>query len=738
MADNTGTNMGAINVSMGLDSTKFKQGLEKTQAEGNAFAGKFSNTLRSGLAGVAAGFTLSAVISELRKNYEAAEEAEKIERQLAQTLKATGYAAGISQNQLIDYASSLQDLTGVNDEVIKSAENILLTFRNVNGEVFEQGTALALDMATTMGTDLNSAIVQVGKALNDPIQGLNALRRVGVSFTAQQKEQVAQLVKSGDALSAQKIILNELSSEFGGAAEAAKTSTMTITTQFDDLREELGRLVGTENGVTRWLASMTKGFKEWAYSLRIAKSEIKELRLTELQDRLKGIYADQNRFNEMYKNAVTNKKAIADRNKAWDNEAKAIKTQIGVLFEQEKAQKAVSKQTQEGLSFNTGKQKAGQSEATKEYQSFLDKYKDATNEFKALQLARQRIEAYDPKTGSLGLQNLASEKEIYAQKLEIYKDYYKNILDIDASHASNKATLLKMAENKLNQDLQNAKIEKAQETEQRYLEVLSRFQDEEISMLNEQQAKELAGGFMGSFQTGYAEKLNIIKWYLAEKEKIVNDANLTAQQKQTAFEQIELLNTQKNAQLQVDIMSQRGHDIANILSSSFDTMLTSYGGFSASMKQLGLNLTRYMLKLALEQAVKEIEIAKMKQAALTILGAVTGKTSKIFSTIGGFFGIGKHHSGGTIPNSATTLPGTKEQLALLKGGETVLSPAESTSYNAQQGQGNTIVYAPVVKAMDSKDVAQWFNENKNQIIGIMSMATRDNTGGFRNVIQAVQ
>jgi phage-related protein len=61
----------------------------------------------------------------------------------------------------------------------------------------------------------------VGKALNDPIKGITALTRVGVTFNDKQKETIKRLVESGKTLQAQKMILRELRSEFGGSARAA-------------------------------------------------------------------------------------------------------------------------------------------------------------------------------------------------------------------------------------------------------------------------------------------------------------------------------------------------------------------------------------------------------------------------------------------------------------------------------------------------------------------------------------
>jgi len=115
----------------------------------------------------------------------------------------------------------------VDDETIQSAENLLLTFTKVRNEVgkgndvFNQATRTVVDMSVALGQDTKTSALQLGKALNDPIKGVGALQRVGVSFTKAQKEQIKALVDSGKTMEAQKIILRELQTEFGGSAEAA-------------------------------------------------------------------------------------------------------------------------------------------------------------------------------------------------------------------------------------------------------------------------------------------------------------------------------------------------------------------------------------------------------------------------------------------------------------------------------------------------------------------------------------
>lgn len=148
--------------------------------------------------------------------------------QLAAGIKSTGNAAGVSVKGINDLASSIQGYSGQTDDSIVASAKLLLTFTNIKNtgpdKIFDQATKASADMAAKMGGDASASAIQLGKALNDPIKGVGALSRVGVSFTQGQKDSIAAMVKSGDTAGAQKIILKELAVEFGGAAKAAGDS----------------------------------------------------------------------------------------------------------------------------------------------------------------------------------------------------------------------------------------------------------------------------------------------------------------------------------------------------------------------------------------------------------------------------------------------------------------------------------------------------------------------------------
>ena len=180
------------------------------------------------IAGVTAAFAGAAgLTSVVRTAFTEMAEANKVAAQTRAVLESTGRIAGVTAGHVDELANSLLRKTGIDDEAIKSSENLLLTFTNIrnvagqNNDIFDQATVAALNLSTALGTDLRGATIQIGKALQDPIRGVTALRRAGVQLTKDQEAQIRTLVKTGRVMEAQKIILGELATQVGGAAEAA-------------------------------------------------------------------------------------------------------------------------------------------------------------------------------------------------------------------------------------------------------------------------------------------------------------------------------------------------------------------------------------------------------------------------------------------------------------------------------------------------------------------------------------
>ncbi len=173
---------------------------------------------------------------------------EVLAKKTAAVIKSTGAAAGVTAKHVQEMAGELEAMSGVDEELIIQSQNVLMTFTGIKNvgkdKIFDMATQSALDMSVALGTDMQGAAIQVGKALNDPIKGVTALSKVGVSFTAQQKEQIKTMVAAGDTMGAQKLILAELNKEFGGQAKAAGDTFAGSWARAQDALADTGREIG--------------------------------------------------------------------------------------------------------------------------------------------------------------------------------------------------------------------------------------------------------------------------------------------------------------------------------------------------------------------------------------------------------------------------------------------------------------------------------------------------------------
>jgi len=171
--------------------------------------------------GIAASAGAVAFGGALHKVFEATAEAEQASLRLNAVLKATGGVVGLTRKQLDDMADAMQASFHIDDDDIRGVMATLATFKSVAGDAFGETIKQAINMRAVFGGDLQSNIVQLGKALEDPVRGLTALRRSGLSFTEAQKDMIAALDKAGDRAGAQRVILGELEKQIGGTGAAA-------------------------------------------------------------------------------------------------------------------------------------------------------------------------------------------------------------------------------------------------------------------------------------------------------------------------------------------------------------------------------------------------------------------------------------------------------------------------------------------------------------------------------------
>jgi hypothetical protein len=224
--------------------------LEDRASKGLASISKTVGSLGKFAAGAALGGGIAGVTAltgVLAKSVSAARESNIVMGQTDAVLKSTGMAAGVTAQQVSDLAGSLSAASGKSlfgDEQIQSAENMTLTFTAIGKEVFPQVTQTAVDMAQALHTTPEAMAQMTGKALSS-VQGITALRKIGVQFTDDQVKMAKQMMATGDTIGYQKLVLGELAKEFGGSAAAAAAADGGFA-QFSDQLGEMAEGIGKQ------------------------------------------------------------------------------------------------------------------------------------------------------------------------------------------------------------------------------------------------------------------------------------------------------------------------------------------------------------------------------------------------------------------------------------------------------------------------------------------------------------
>lgn len=216
-------------------------------AEG-AFAGLGKSLL--GLGAIVAGaFSVKAIVDFAKESVLAAEGIEKARNRISTIADSMGIFGGqVNQvtDRLVAYADSQELLVGVESEVIQATQAKLLTFKelagtaDVAGGAFDRATQAAIDLAASgFGTAEGNA-VQLGKALNDPIKGIAALTKSGITFTDAEKEKIRVMTESGDILGAQNMVLAAIEAQVGGVAAATANMSTVMALAFDSVKDSVG------------------------------------------------------------------------------------------------------------------------------------------------------------------------------------------------------------------------------------------------------------------------------------------------------------------------------------------------------------------------------------------------------------------------------------------------------------------------------------------------------------------
>jgi len=253
----TNVNTAAIKLNRTVDATK------KKTATATANIQRFGISFRSVIGPVVAITGAATLFNRSLSKFAQREADVKV---LTSQLTRLG-ATSTQIEELKKAADELGDATLFSQDDFIQSFNVLSSFRAIAVSSFTEVSEVAANVAQVMGTDVKSATVQLAKALEDPTRGLTALSRSGITFNESQTETIKNLVKSGNLLDAQALILETVKGQYDEAARAAGTgfagAVDLLTENTDDLTEALGKgLEPAAAAVTNGLANLVENISK--------------------------------------------------------------------------------------------------------------------------------------------------------------------------------------------------------------------------------------------------------------------------------------------------------------------------------------------------------------------------------------------------------------------------------------------------------------------------------------------
>lgn len=204
--------------------------------------------------GAAFGVMSAGVISSIK----AFDESQQVAAQLNQAIKSTGNVMGVSATEVKKLSAALQQQSTFSDEAITQAQTLFVRYGNISGSIMPAATKATLDLATAMGTDLDSAARLVGTALSEPEKNIGRLARTVPALKGEIGDLIVKMAKSGDTAGAQAKLIEVLGTSMGGAA-LTKAHSLSgqmeiLKNNTNDLQETLGK------GLVDALAQSVGGF----------------------------------------------------------------------------------------------------------------------------------------------------------------------------------------------------------------------------------------------------------------------------------------------------------------------------------------------------------------------------------------------------------------------------------------------------------------------------------------------
>ena len=188
----------------------------------------------------------AAIVGVATKAVKEATEAFKVTATTETILRNTGLAASVSAKQVSDLAMQISNLTGIDDEQVQAASNVLLGIKGLvpagkdASSTLANLTQVSADLGVKIGKDPVGGAKLLAKALADPAKAVGALYRAGIPLDKQLAERVKNLAKSGQLEQARALVLQQVQSSTKGLAAAVADPMTRLQTMFNNLLESIG------------------------------------------------------------------------------------------------------------------------------------------------------------------------------------------------------------------------------------------------------------------------------------------------------------------------------------------------------------------------------------------------------------------------------------------------------------------------------------------------------------------
>jgi hypothetical protein len=310
--------LNTANFVSGIDrSKKSAAGLKSTMSSlgsgiGTAFSGIAKSVGAMGLAATGAAAAIGGITYKLISIAEEGIQAENRIKNVVKTMGLFGSQSGDVADRLIKVADATELATGVDGDLIMSAQAKLATFKElaktsgITGGAFDRATQASIDMAAVFGGDASTYAVQLGKALEDPEKGLAALKRTG-ALTAQQIKEISQeFTQTGNRAKAFDQVLKAIETQVGGSASATASGMARIKVSVGQMLDEIGKPMAEV--FSKFAADVAKMTPQIVESLSGLAPKIREIGYTitaALAEALQGDTSRMVKIGELIGEAVT-------------------------------------------------------------------------------------------------------------------------------------------------------------------------------------------------------------------------------------------------------------------------------------------------------------------------------------------------------------------------------------------------------------------------------------------------